>query len=91
MEPEVNNSAACYVTGTGGVFALCSTVHTHSGRSAGVEAAVAKPPKEGGLPCAGVPHQDDLEEAVGRRGATFLLKKQEVRWQRLKEGFVISL
>lgn len=54
-----------------------NAIRTHSGRSAGVEAVVAESPQEGGLSYAGVPHQDNLEEAVGRRGPAFLLKKQD--------------
>ena len=58
---------------------LLYSVRTHSGRSAGVEAIITKSLEEGRLSHAGVPNQDDLEEAVGRRRTAFHLGKQEAR------------
>lgn len=50
-------------------------MRTYGGRSAGVEGVVTEPAEHGGLPHAGVPHQDDLKEAVGGRGGALLLRK----------------
>lgn len=41
-------------------------MRTYSSRSARVEGVVTKPPKQGGLPHTGVPHQDDFKETVRR-------------------------
>lgn len=50
-------------------------MRTYGRRSAGVEGVVAEAAEHGGLPHAGVPHQDDFEEAVGGRGSALLLRK----------------
>lgn len=51
-------------------------MRTYGGRSAGVEGVVTEAAEHGGLPHAGVSHQDDFKEAVGGRGSALLLGKK---------------
>ena len=56
-----------------------------------MEGVITKPLEEGGLSYAGVPHQDDLEDAVRRQGTSFFLRKQTLREEGLKKGSWVSL
>lgn len=68
-----------------------ASLRTHSGRGALLEGVITKPLQEGGLSYAGVPHQDDLEEAVRWRGTSFFLRKQALREEGLKRDYGFHL